>query len=144
MNFAGPFTDLGGPCYSRALPGNVDNRAMPPTNGEINRVSDTPFMVGASRALKTDSQDGFVPDPFAARLAGERGMAIPTRCSLGGVRASDRIPLSFAVCAGRARRWPVLGRADSPVTNANAGSSGCSVNPWRVAASQRLRQDIDL
>jgi hypothetical protein len=59
--------------------GNVDNRAMSPTNGDINRFSDTAFMVAASRPLETDSEDGFVPDPFAARLAGERGMAIPAR-----------------------------------------------------------------
>jgi methyltransferase (TIGR00027 family) len=33
-------------------------------------------MVAACRALETERDDGFVRDPFAARLAGERGMAI--------------------------------------------------------------------
>lgn len=49
---------------------------MSPTHGEINHVSDTALMVAACRALETDSDDGFVHDPFAARLAGERGVAI--------------------------------------------------------------------
>ncbi|HLH15823.1 MAG TPA: class I SAM-dependent methyltransferase, partial [Bryobacteraceae bacterium] len=43
---------------------------------EIAHVSDTALMVAACRALETECADGFVHDPFAARLAGERGMAI--------------------------------------------------------------------
>jgi methyltransferase (TIGR00027 family) len=46
------------------------------TEGEIHHVSDTALMVAACRALETESDEGFVRDPFAARLAGERGMAI--------------------------------------------------------------------
>jgi methyltransferase (TIGR00027 family) len=49
---------------------------MSATSGEINHVSDTALMVAACRALETESDVGFVHDPFAARLAGERGMAI--------------------------------------------------------------------
>jgi len=49
---------------------------MTPAHGEINHVSDTALMVAACRALETESDDGFVRDPFAARLAGDRGMAI--------------------------------------------------------------------
>lgn len=43
---------------------------------EITHVSDTALMVAACRALETDSPDGFVRDPFAARLASERGMSM--------------------------------------------------------------------
>src|ERR1700731_4225387 len=50
--------------------------AMSLSHGEITHVSDTALMVAACRALETESDDGFVHDPFAARLAGERGMAI--------------------------------------------------------------------
>lgn len=46
------------------------------SQGEITHVSDTALMVAACRALESESADGFVHDPFAARLAGERGMAI--------------------------------------------------------------------
>jgi len=50
--------------------------AMSPSHGEITHVSDTALMVAACRALEAESPDGFVHDPFAARLAGERGPAI--------------------------------------------------------------------
>ena len=49
---------------------------MSPKNSEINHVSDTALMVAACRALETESDLGFVRDPFARRLAGERGMEI--------------------------------------------------------------------
>ena len=46
------------------------------SDGEITHVSDTALMVAACRALESECPDGFVHDPFAARLAGERGMAM--------------------------------------------------------------------
>ncbi len=49
---------------------------MSPSPGEISHVSDTALMVAACRALEAQSPDGFVHDPFASRLAGERGMAM--------------------------------------------------------------------
>lgn len=49
---------------------------MSSTDGEINHVSDTALLVAACRALETESDEGFVRDPFASRLAGERGRAI--------------------------------------------------------------------
>jgi len=52
---------------------------------EIAHVSDTALMTAACRALETDRADGLIRDPFAARLAGDRGMAI--------VRALDRIEI---------------------------------------------------
>ena len=44
--------------------------------GAITHISDTALMVAACRALETGRPDGFLRDPFAARLAGERGKAI--------------------------------------------------------------------
>jgi methyltransferase (TIGR00027 family) len=46
------------------------------SSGDISHVSDTALMVAACRALEFNTPDGFVRDPFAARLAGERGMAM--------------------------------------------------------------------
>src|ERR1035438_9120625 len=43
---------------------------------EIGHVSDTALMTAACRAMETERADGLTRDPFAARLAGERGMAI--------------------------------------------------------------------
>ena len=49
---------------------------MSAIEGEITRVSDTALIVAACRAHETALEDAFVRDPFAARLAGERGVAI--------------------------------------------------------------------
>ncbi|HEV2245274.1 MAG TPA: SAM-dependent methyltransferase [Terriglobia bacterium] len=43
---------------------------------KIEHVSDTALMVAACRAMETAEPEGFIRDPFADRLAGERGMAI--------------------------------------------------------------------
>jgi len=45
-------------------------------NSEITHVSDTALMVAACRAYEAEQEDAFVRDPFAARLACERGVAI--------------------------------------------------------------------
>ena len=49
---------------------------MSPTGSEITHVSDTALMVAACRAHETALEDAYIRDPFAARLAGERGVAI--------------------------------------------------------------------
>ncbi len=49
---------------------------MSSASSEINHISDTALMVAACRAHETELEDAFVRDPFAARLAGERGPAI--------------------------------------------------------------------
>ena len=45
------------------------------SNG-IEHISDTALLVAAARAAETDLEDGLVRDPYAAQLAGERGIAI--------------------------------------------------------------------
>jgi methyltransferase (TIGR00027 family) len=42
----------------------------------IEHVSDTALLVAASRALESEPSDRLICDPFAARLAGDRGMAL--------------------------------------------------------------------
>jgi methyltransferase (TIGR00027 family) len=42
----------------------------------ITHVSDTALLVAGCRAVEAERADAFVRDPFAARLAGERGMAM--------------------------------------------------------------------
>src|SRR5258708_32111524 len=49
---------------------------MSPTGGESTHVSDPALMVAACRAHETELDDAYISDPFAARLAGERGVAI--------------------------------------------------------------------
>ncbi len=48
----------------------------PAPQASIEHVSDTALLVAACRAMETELEDGFVRDPFAARLAGERGPAL--------------------------------------------------------------------
>ena len=49
---------------------------MQPETHEIAHVSDTALMTAACRAMETERPDGLIRDPFAAQLAGARGMAI--------------------------------------------------------------------
>jgi methyltransferase (TIGR00027 family) len=48
----------------------------------IEHVSDTALLVAASRALESERPEGLIRDPFAARLAGDRGMAIMKNVSV--------------------------------------------------------------
>ncbi|PYV16022.1 MAG: hypothetical protein DMG21_13125 [Acidobacteria bacterium] len=102
-------------------------------NAQIENVSDTALMVAACRALETERPDGLVRDPFARRLAGERGMAI--------ARAS---PIPEWMCFGvgtRARFMDELlteSLANGQIrTVANLGA-GLDTRPWRLALDPGL------
>jgi O-methyltransferase involved in polyketide biosynthesis len=58
---------------------------MSSSGSEITHVSDTALMVAACRAHETELEDAFVRDPFAARLAGERGRAILNAIPYGAI-----------------------------------------------------------
>ena len=47
-----------------------------PGAGQPEHVSETALMVAAMRAMETARPDGIIRDPFAAQLAGTRGMAL--------------------------------------------------------------------
>ncbi len=103
-------------------------------NSEIENVSGTALMVAACRALETERPDGLVSDPFARRLAGERGLAM--------VRAS---PIPEWMCFGvgvRARFMDELlteSLANSEVqTELNLGA-GLDTRPWRLELPPTLR-----
>ena len=107
---------------------------MSPTNGEIKHVSDTALIVAACRALETESDDGFVHDPFAARLAGERGMAIlrtlPYRDIMGfglGVRSRFIDELLLDALSGQ-----------GIITVLSVGC-GLDTRPWRLQLPPELR-----
>jgi len=101
---------------------------------EIVHVSDTALMVAACRAMETARPDGFVRDPFAERLAGERGMAI--------ARAMPRMAV---MCFGVGARSRFL---DDLVTTsvrdlgiATVVSVGCGLDarPYRLDLPAGLR-----
>lgn len=105
-----------------------------PKGAQIEHVSDTALMVAACRALETDRPDGLVRDPFARRLAGERGMAI--------ARAS---PILDWMCFGVGIRARFI---DELLTESLAGGriqtvvnlgAGLDTRPWRLALNSGLR-----
>jgi methyltransferase (TIGR00027 family) len=107
---------------------------MSPADSEINHVSDTALMVAACRALETECEDGFVHDPFAARLAGERGMAIlralphPELMRFGiGVRSRFLDDLLLEALA-----------AEGIATVLSVGC-GLDTRPWRLELPRELR-----
>jgi len=107
---------------------------MPPTGGEITHVSDTALMVAACRAHETEQEDAFVRDPFAARLAGERGPAI-----------LRELPHSAVVLLGLAIRThfvdELLLEALSvyPITTVLSVGCGLDTRPWRLSLPSNLR-----
>ena len=111
---------------------------MPPSS-LITHVSDTARWVAVYRALETERPDAIFHDPFARRLAGERGAAI--------AKAMDR----------RSRAdWPMVVRtavmdeiilraiSDDGVTQVVNLAAGFDARPWRLALPPTLRWiDVD-
>ncbi len=116
------------PGQSTGLPGSA------PQDARLETVSDTALMVAACRALETERPDALVRDPFARRLAGERGMAIARTsrtpqwmCFGVGVRARfmDEL-LTGRLAEGKIRTVVNLG-------------AGLDTRPWRLALDSSLR-----
>ena len=107
---------------------------MSPSHGEINHVSDTALMVAACRALESESTDGFVHDPFAARLAGERGMAI-----LRGLPHPELMRFGIGVRSHFVDE--LLSEALASKSIATVLSLGCGLDtrPWRLDLPPDLR-----
>ena len=86
---------------------------VPEGDGKITHVSDTALMVAACRAHENELEDAYVRDPFATRLAGERGVAILDALSHANVLHRNRHSHSFRRrdAAGRARHVPDRDRA---------------------------------
>ena len=100
----------------------------------IQHVSDTALLVAAARAAETKLEDGLVRDPYAARLAGERGFAIaragtPSRWRSFGIGLRSRFIdefLSAEVSSGAIDGVLCLG-------------AGLDARPWRLDLPEKLR-----
>src|SRR4051812_29076681 len=108
---------------------------MDSVNHEISHVSDTALMVAAARAVETARPCyGLVHDPFAERLAGERGMAI--------LRGIDRLgQLTFGV-GMRSRFLDALlleTLAESDADTVLQMGAGLDTRPWRLDLPGNLR-----
>lgn len=107
--------------------------------GQISHVSDTALMVAACRAHETELEDAFVRDPFAAKLAGERGKAI-----------LDAMPFSQILRFGLAIRTRLLddllleALAACPIATVLSVGCGLDTRPWRLDLASDLRWiDVD-
>ena len=107
---------------------------------KIENVSDTARWVAVYRAMETARSDAIFRDPFAARLAGERGEAI--------VRTMKR---------GKATAWAMIVRTavfdEIILDHVNGGgvdlvlnlAAGLDARPWRMHVPPTLRWvDVDL
>lgn len=101
---------------------------------EISHVSDTALMVAACRAAETELEDAFARDPFASRLAGERGVAI-----------LNAIPNPHIMRFGVAIRTRVIDDllqetlAANSVTTVLSLGCGLDTRPWRLKLPSGLR-----
>jgi methyltransferase (TIGR00027 family) len=106
----------------------------------IAHVSDTALMTAACRALETERSDGWVRDPFARRLAGERGFAI-----------ADALPAREIMCLGVGMRSRILDDfipaviGERDITTVLSAGAGLDTRPWRLELPAAVRWiEVDL
>ncbi len=101
---------------------------------EISHVSDTALMVAACRAVETELEDAFFQDPFAARLASERGFAM-----------LNAIPHSHIMRFGLSLRTRFIddllreALAANPIATVLSVGCGLDTRPWRLDLPWNLR-----
>ncbi len=97
-------------------------------------ISDTALLVAAARAVESELEDGLVRDPYAARLAGDRGMALLRAGSLSrwrsfGVGLRSRFIDEFLSSE----------LADGTVDCVVSMGAGLDARPWRLPLPEALR-----
>jgi methyltransferase (TIGR00027 family) len=70
-----------------------ESSSAPPEEALIRNVSDTARLVAFDRAIESDRPDALFRDPFARRLAGERGARIAKSNPLGGRKSGLGWPI---------------------------------------------------
>jgi methyltransferase (TIGR00027 family) len=107
---------------------------MSNAGSEIRHVSDTALMVAGCRAVESEAPDAFFNDPFAARLAGERGMAM-----------FHALPHRFMMRFGIAIRTRFLDEllgellASTHLSTVVSVGAGLDTRPWRLELPADLR-----
>jgi methyltransferase (TIGR00027 family) len=108
--------------------------AMGDVDGKITHVSDTALMIAACRAHENGLEDAFVHDPFAARLAGERGVAM-----LGALQHANVLRLGIAIRTRFVDELLIDALARHPITTVLSVGCGLDTRPWRLELSSDLR-----
>src|SRR5271157_1657881 len=97
-------------------------------------VSDTALLVAAARASETERPDGLVRDPYAATLAGERGIGIARNANLSRW-------MSFGI--GLRSRFIddllTMELRDRPIDCILSLGAGLDARPWRLSLPGSLR-----
>ena len=100
---------------------------MSTAHGEIRHVSDTALMVAACRADETKLPDAFVKDPFAARLAGERGPAI-----LAALPHANVLRMGLAIRTRFVDELLLEALRQNSITTVLSVGCGLDTRPWRM------------
>ncbi len=112
---------------------------MTPADGRIESVSDTALWVAVYRAMETDRPDAHFRDPFARRLAGERGEQIMRSVPAGRWMAWAMIVRTAVF--DEIIMAQVRGGADTVLNLA----AGLDTRPYRLELPRALRWvDVDL
>lgn len=107
---------------------------MSSNDGQIKHVSDTALMVAACRAYETELEDAYIRDPFAARLAGERGPAI-----LQALPHSNVVRLGIAIRTRFVDELLLEALTNHPITTVLSVGCGLDTRPWRLDLEPDLR-----
>lgn len=97
-------------------------------------MSDTALMVAACRTLEAESPDGFVHDPFAARLAGERGMAM-----LQTLQRPEWMRFGVAIRSHFIDELLLQALASNSIATVLSLGCGLDTRPWRLDLPPELR-----
>jgi O-methyltransferase involved in polyketide biosynthesis len=100
---------------------------MPPDTHEIAHVSETALMTAARRAMETERPDGLILDPFAAQLAGDRGMAIAH--ALTGL---DRMCFGIGIRSRFLDKLVLDTVAEHGIATVLSIGAGLDTRPWRL------------
>ena len=120
--------------YLRPIAASIMGSPMPEIDGEITHVSDTALMIAACRAHENELEDAFFHDPFAARLAGERGVAILRTMPHSNVL---RIGIAIRTCFIDELLMDAL--ATHPISTVLSVGCGLDTRPWRLELPPDLR-----
>lgn len=100
----------------------------------IQHVSDTALMVAACRAMETAEPNGLIRDPFAERLAGERGMAIAR-----GMPILEWMRFGVGIRAKFIDEILMETLSDGQIKTVLNLGSGLDTRPWRLELPSTLR-----
>lgn len=100
----------------------------------ISHVSDTALMVAAARALETERPDGLTRDPFAKRLAGERGMSI-----LAGLDGAPMLCFGIGIRSAFLDELLLEAIAKDEIDSVLLLGAGLDSRPFRLQLPESLR-----